>query len=160
MRNLFFAAAMIVCMASAAQEKPEKANVFVRVYDLQDKKIAKGKILSITDTTLQLQGIRELINVHNIGVIRTRHSHGHNIMIGAAAGATIGAVYGIASAEPDSWIGLTAGEGAAMGVFLGSLGGSLIGWISSICKESNSYIINGDQLQFKEFNSTMSGSEH
>ena len=160
MKSLLFAITLILCINTFAQEMPEKANVFVRVYDLQDKKIGKGKILSITDTTLQLQGTRELINFNNIGIIRTRHSAGHNILIGAASGAAIGAVVGIASADPDAWFGFTAGEGATLGIVLGGLSGSVIGWISSLFKESNSYIINGDPLKFKEFNSTMSGSEH
>ena len=41
MKNLFFAIALILSINISAQKGTEKTNVFVRVYDLQGKKLAK-----------------------------------------------------------------------------------------------------------------------
>lgn len=160
MKNLFFAIALILSININAQEGTEKANVFVRVYDLQGKKISKGNILSISDTLLQLKGKREpmKITARSIGLIKTKHSGGNNVLIGAVSGATFLAILGAASADPDAmFLGYSTGEGAAMGVLLGAPTGAAIGGITTLFKNSKSYKINGDELKWKEFKETIIG---
>lgn len=153
MKYLFVAIALILCINVSAQGISEGANVFVRVYDLQNKKIAKGKILAVTDSTLQLQGRGGVINVNDIGLIRTKRSAGHNVLIGTVSFAGVGAIAGAASSNPsDAWFSYTAGEGAVAGVVLFAPVGAAVGGISSLFKKSTSYLINGDSIQFKDFN--------
>ncbi len=159
MKNLFFAIALLLSISISAQERAEKANVFVRVYDLQGKKISKGNILSISDTLLQLKGKREPIKIaaRSIGFIKTKHSGGNNILIGGVSGGAFMAILGIATADPDEFLGYTAAEGAALGVFLGAPIGVAIGGITALLKNSRSYEINGDALKLKEFKETIKG---
>ncbi len=157
MKNLFFAIALILSINISAQVGSEKANVFVRVYDLQGKKISKGKIFSISDTSLQLKGKREpvIIAASSIGLIKTKHSGGNNVLMGAATGATALAIFMAASAGPNDMFD-PAGAAAA-GAFLGGIAGAAIGGLTSLFKNSKSYIISGDELKWKEFKETITG---
>tara|TARA_B100001059_G_C17541187_1_gene430513 strand:- start:146 stop:628 length:483 start_codon:yes stop_codon:yes gene_type:complete len=154
MKNLIFAITLILSINVYAQNEFENTNIFVRVYDLDGKKIGKGKILSISETSLQLyrKGESVKVKVNGIGSIKTKHSAGNNVLVGAATGATTMAILGAATAEPDAWIlGYTAGEGAAAGAFLGGTAGAAIGGITILFKNSKSYEINGDIEKWKAF---------
>lgn len=156
MKTLIFVITLILSINVCAQNEFENSNVFVRVYDLQGKKIGKGKILSMSETSLQLykKGNSLTVPIGNIGSIKTKHSGGNNILIGAATGAAVMAILGAASADPDAWIlGYTAGEGAAAGAILGGTAGVAIGGITILFKNSKSFEINGELeklIAFKE----------
>ncbi len=154
MKNLILVITLILSINVCAQNGLENTNVFVRVYDLQGKKISKGKILSISETSLQLNRKGESMNipVESIGSIKTKRSAGNNVLFGAATGATTMAILGAATADPDAWIfGYTAGEGAATGALLGGTAGAAIGGITILFKNSKSYEINGDKVKLKAF---------
>ena len=155
MKNLFFAIALILSINISAQKGTEKTNVFVRVYDLQGKKISKGNILSISDSLLQLKGKREPMKIatRSIGLIKTKHSGGNNVLKGAVIGATGLAILFAASAGEDT--PYDAAGGAAGGAFLGGFFGAAVGGVTILFKNSKSYIINGDELKWKEFKETI-----
>ena len=153
MKNLIFAITLILGINVCAQNGFENTNLFVRVYDLQGNKIGKGKILSISETSLQLnrKGESVEIPVSSIGSIKTKRSAGNNVLIGAVIGATSMAILGTATADPDDGWGWTAAEGAAGGALGGALGGAAIGGITILFKNSKSYEINGDKAKWKAF---------
>jgi len=153
MKNLIFAITLILGINVCAQNGFENNNVFVRVYDLQGKKMDKGRILSISETSLHLNRKGESVEilVINIGSIKTKRSEGHNVLIGAATGATTFAVFGAATAEPDTFLGYTAAEGAVGGALIGGVAGAVIGGITSLFKNSKSYEINGDKEKWEAF---------
>lgn len=153
---LLFTFQSALCQVYEESVRFEKGKVFVRVFDLDGKKISKGKIVAISETSLQL--IRDersdVIPVSNIGSIKTKHSGGNNVLIGATIGAIPMAVFGYASADPDAEIlatNYTAGEGALQGVLLGGTLGAGIGGITTLFKNSKSYTINGDAEKWKIF---------
>ncbi len=160
MKNLIFVITLILSINVCAQNGFENTNVFVRVYDLQGKKIGKGKILSISETSLQLnrKGESMEIPVSSIGSIKTKRSAGHNVLVGAVIGASTMAFLGAATADPDAWLILprTAGEGAAAGALLGGTVGAVIGGITILFKNSKSYEINGDKVKWEEFTTDIS----
>jgi hypothetical protein len=154
MKSLIFVITLILSINVYAQNELENTNIFVRVYDLQGKKIGKGKILSISETSLQLyrKGESVKVMVDGIGSIKTKHSAGNNVLIGAATGATTMAILGAATADPDAWIsGYTTREGAAAGALLGGTAGAAIGGITILFKNSKSYEINGYMEKWKVF---------
>lgn len=154
MKNLIFVITLILSSNVCAQNEFENTNVFVRVYDVQGKKIGKGKILSISDTLLQVyrKEASMKVLVRDIGSIKTKHAAGNNVLVGAAIGATSMAILGAATADPDAWLfGYTAGEGAAAGALLGGTTGAAIGGITILFKNSKSYEINGDMEKWKAF---------
>jgi len=153
MKNLIFAITLILSINVCAQNGFENTYVFVRVYDLQGKKIGKGKIFSISETSLQLnrKGESVKIPVSSIGFIKTKHSEGNNVLVGAVIGATTMGIFGATIAEPGLLFGFSASEGAAGGVVLGGIAGAAIGGITILFKNSKSYEINGDKAKWKAF---------
>jgi len=151
MKNLFFAIALILSINISAQKGTEKTNVFVRVYDLQGKKISKGNILSISDSLLQLKGKREPMKIatRSIGLIKTKHSGGNNVLKGAVIGATGLAILMAATAGEDTYH--DAAGGAAAGVFVGGIFGAAVGGVTSLFKNSKTYEINGDKEKWEAF---------
>lgn len=139
-----------------AQETKNKAAPFVRVYDLNGEKISKGRIVSVTDTSL-ITGPREKpvnIEVSKIGFIKTKRSEGNNILWGAAIGAGFGAISGFATGgEGELW---GQGEGAAgFGLIFGVMGAGT-GAITAIFKKSKTFPINEDLSKWKAFKAAMS----
>ncbi|MGO4816946.1 hypothetical protein [Flavobacterium sp. W22_SRS_FP1] len=160
MKTLFFAIAFLLSITINAQEGTKISNVFVRVYDLQNKKISKGQILLISDTSIQLKAKKGPIKIEckSIGLIKTKHSAGNNILKGALIGGSFFALIGVATADPDAFIlGYTAGEGAAAGAIVGGTAGAAIGAVTTLFKNSESYTINGDEFKFKEFKELITG---
>ncbi len=162
MKNLILAITLILGINVCAQDEFVNSNVFVRVFDLQDKKIGKGKIFSFSGTALKLSrnGKPVEIPVSNIGTIRTKHSAGNNILIGAASGVVAGAILGSINPPTDSSggtftsatsIGGSSGEEFTSGLIVGVISGTIIGGITILFKNSKSYEINGDKAKLKSF---------
>jgi len=156
MKRLFtFLFLISICYQVCAQ-KP----IFVRVYNLKGKKINTGRVLAATDTSLQLKKeSRDTVNlsINTIGRIKTKRSAGHNVLMGSLASAGAFAIYGVATADPDEFLGYTAGEGAFAGVVLGIPVGAAIGGITVLFKKSGTFVINGKVEQWKAFQSYISG---
>ncbi|MGB5270276.1 MAG: hypothetical protein WBM77_03750 [Maribacter sp.] len=154
MKFLFFTLVLISCSMLYAQETKNKAAPFVRVYDQDGKKISKGRIASVTDTSL-ITGPREkpvTIEVSRIGLIKTKRSAGHNIFLGAAIGAGTGAILGLATGD-DGWF--SQGETTGMAGVLFGIMGTGVGAISATFKKSDTYYINGEPTKWKAFRETM-----
>jgi len=155
MKFLFFITlALISSSILYAQETKNKAAPFVRVYDLNGKKISKGRIVSVTDTSL-ITGPREKpvnIGVSKIGFIKTKRSVGNNILWGAAIGTGFGAILGVASGDTGGgFFAYSKEEGAGgFGLIFGVMGAG-IGGITAIFKKSNTYPIDGESIKWKAF---------
>ena len=75
--------------------------IFVRVFNLNGKKINTGRVLATTDTSLQLKTeSRDTVNlsINSIGTIKTKRSAGHNVLMGSVAAAGAFAIFGAATA--------------------------------------------------------------
>ena len=143
-----------ICYQVCAQK-----TIFVRVYDLNGKKINKGHVFATTDTSMQLKakgGDTINLSINGIGTIKSKRSAGHNLLIGSLAGAGAVAILGAASADPEEFLGYTAGEGAAGGALLGLPAGAAIGGITVLFKKSKTFIINGNMEKWKAFQSYIS----
>ena len=119
------------------------------MYNLEGKKIKKGKLIFVNDSTLTLNrnGKKFDINFNTIGKIKTKHSGGHNVLIGSLTGFSVGAIGGVANSV---WL-YTVEEGAYAGGLLGAAGGAAIGGVTAGFKESETYIINGEIVKWKIF---------
>ncbi|APG59893.1 hypothetical protein [Christiangramia salexigens] len=162
MRDLVLAFALLFSLYVTAQERSKYPEVFLRVYDQQGKKIAKGRILTLNANSLELQRkkMNQHIPVSGIGYIKTRHAPGNNVLIGATAGATTLAIAGVASADPDAFIfGYNEGEGAAAGAIVGSIVGAAFGGLTALFKRSKTYQITGKDSQWIRFLEDMGGPD-
>ena len=156
LKILVLTLALLSSITFYAQKEKNKAAPFIRVYDRDGKKISKGRIVSVTDTSL-ITGPREkpvTIDVSKIGFIKTKRSAGNNILWGTAIGAGTGAILGLASGGESEWWGK--GEGAGgFGLIFGAMGAG-IGAITAIFKKPKTYPINGDLSKWEAFKEAMS----
>ncbi|WNH11321.1 glycine zipper family protein [Thalassobellus suaedae] len=153
-RIMILLTALITSISVNAQSETIKYNIYLRVYNLEGKKISKGALVFINDSLIELKNSikQSRVSFNDIGFIRTKKSASNNVVIGAVSGATLGAVVGVSTADPDDWIfSYTKGEGALVLGGIGALGGSAIGGITSLFKKSKTYIINGDVEKWRIF---------
>jgi hypothetical protein len=139
---------------SYSQSEVKHKKLFARAFNFEGKKIGKGYITVLTDSTFELSRGNEYLSISlkDIGYIKTKRSVGNNFLIGSIAGATTMGILGAATADPDAWIfGYTAAEGALGFGLIGAIGGGAIGGITSIFKNSKTIVINGNQDKWELF---------
>ena len=81
---------LIISFTAFAQKHP-----FIRVFttvDGKDARIIRGKINNISDSSIMVGGT--LIAYKNIGVIKTKHSFGHNILMYTVGAISLGIATG------------------------------------------------------------------
>jgi hypothetical protein len=144
-----------------AYDAPAQKSNFVRVYDLKGHKTNKGEILTTTDTSLILQSGAKTVTIPlaRIGTIKTKRSAGNNILVGSIIGTVVWATLGVASSDPDQFLGFSAGEGAALGAIVGAPMGAAIGGITILFKHSKTYSINADATKWKAFQSAVTSNK-
>lgn len=153
MRLLFSFLLFTLAFTVSAQK-----SMFVRVYDLSGNKIHKGKVVSATETSLQLKGVKEdiIIPVSGIGKIKTKRSAGNNILYGSIAGGLALGIIMASTADPDAlFLDYSAGQGFFGGLLLGAAPGGALGGITALFKKPLTFNINGDPDKWKVFHSMM-----
>ena len=158
MKTLLFSLTLVLSINSFAQKKTKTP--FLRVFNLEGKKIAKGKLLRITDSTLHLKAKykNEDIYFSDIGIIKTKRSVGNNIITGASIGGGTLFIIGAAAKTRSNSNSLTLsrGEGSIAGPIIGIPAGSLLGGVTSLFKKSKTFEINGNQEQWISFKTLFS----
>lgn len=150
--TLFTFLSLFFCLNLYSQEVKSNSNLFVRVYDLNGNKIYKGKIQQTTPNTLILNAAKGAIeiDVTKVGFIKTKRSMGNNILIGSASGVGLAAILGATSSNSGGWFDYNFGEGLVMGTILFVPVTTGIGALTSLFKNSKTYIINGDVKRWQE----------
>lgn len=149
---ILFSLLLFSCLVQSQEKSMDKSH-FIRVYDLDGKKLAKGRLINVSDTQITLQRGKktESLAISSIGYMRTKRSVGHNALIGAAAGTAVAAITFASQADPDAWIfGYTAGEGILVGFILGAPAGAATGALSALFKNSEQFEINGQADRWKQ----------
>lgn len=151
-----------LCHYAFAQQQQDSATIFIRVFDLEGKRISKGRIAIMSDSLLYLKKERGIITIptSEIGKIKTKRSAGHNIFIGAVGGALIGGILAVTTNNEDDDTFFTYSDSfeTAAGAMAGGILGGLGGGISSLFKNSKTTPINGDKeawLKFKNSNTAI-----
>jgi hypothetical protein len=153
MKNLLLIIALTLSFSICAQRHITFGKTFIRVYDIRGKKVGKGKIIAISETILSLKRGGNYIElpVSNIGLIKTKHAAGNNLLVGAAIGIPAGVIVGHESYKPGGFLSPGAGASAAGGGITGSIAGAVIGGITLFFKNSHTYVISGSTLKWKVF---------
>tara|TARA_R110001592_G_scaffold68729_9_gene210782 strand:+ start:129 stop:593 length:465 start_codon:yes stop_codon:yes gene_type:complete len=154
MKYLLFTIALFLCVHITAQKLPKKSKIFVRVYNNEGEKIAKGKILNITDDALILKKGSSSITVATADImyIKTKRTNGHNMLIGGLAGGGY-ALYG--ASQSGDW-GVVAA--VILTPIFTAIGGG-IGYLTTIFKNSVHYSIQGDPIKWQGFKEAMFAPE-
>lgn len=144
-----------------AQNEILDANIYIRIYNLEGKKINKGKIKSISETSIELYFKEKTTSVplEKIGKIKTKRSGGNNVAKGALIGGGSLALLGLLSGDDDPGIiSFSATDKGAVGLIGGGIIGAGIGGITTIFKKSKLYIIDGDEMKLKDFKEKINAS--
>ena len=151
---IIFFTFFIALNVSAQQSSSE----FIRVFDINGKRIAKGKIQELTDTSVILKnnpGVN--LPVNNIGFIKSKRSNKHNVLIGTATGGVFG-LLGLASASNGPTTGFAGGASrgiAVVGSIVFTALGAGVGYLTTLFKKSETYMINGDLVKWMNFKETI-----
>ena len=164
MKNLFLITAFFLNTTSFAQTVEKAPNTFVRVYDVTylGDMVAKGKIISISDSSIQLLHRFDTINIQasTIGRIETKRSFNENVgrgaLIGVSAGAFIGFVGGTDCSNSGALLCFDRGTTAGFGAFFGFGLGSVCGAIRNLFNNSAVYYTNGDMDNWQAFKGNVS----
>jgi hypothetical protein len=148
MKYLLFSIALLLCINISAQELPKKSKVFVRVYNNEGQKIAKGKMLKITDDSLILKKGSNSITValSDIMYIKTKRTKNHNVLLGGMSGVGF-SLYGLTQSNGGRYD--AAGFVLLTPIFVAV--GSGIGYITSLFKKSIHYSIQSDPIKWQGF---------
>lgn len=130
----------------------EAKKLFIRIFDQQGHKIAKGHFTATTDTSLILQGNKTQLEIllRDIGTIKTRRTFSHHIaagaIIGGLSGAFLGLVSGQANEEAYGFVGYESdpGNDAITGTLSGIAVGGAVGLIIAATQKRKTLVINGD----------------
>ncbi len=159
MKYLIIVILLVLSINVNAQNEVVDAKIFIRIYNLQGKKINKGKIKSISKTSIELYLKGKIISVplSKIGKIKTKRSGGNNVAKGALIGGGSLALIGLLSGDDDSgFISLSANNKASFGLIGGGFFGAVVGGITVIFKKSKLYIIDGSEIKLKDFKEKVS----
>ena len=138
----------------AHSQKP----IFIRVFDESGKKMHKGFLSQVSDSSLTIRnGEKKLkVPVSKISAIRIKRSFGHTVLISSLVGATGFSIFGAATAEPDAWFSYSVGEGAAAGFIFGAVAGGAVGSIVAATNKKPILQINMDQKEWIKAKSALS----
>ncbi|OIQ27139.1 MAG: hypothetical protein BM564_13290 [Bacteroidetes bacterium MedPE-SWsnd-G2] len=128
-----------------AQLPDIKNNTFVRVFDLDGHKIAKGEFAYFSNDQLNLKDSDGIFKIplNKIGYLKTKTSAGHNIVKGLAIGGLF-TFLGILTLDQDADDGDHFNTGDYVyGTLFGSIIGGVTGAIVMIFHKSEKHIING-----------------
>jgi hypothetical protein len=141
---------LTIFLVYAAQSQ---SSLFVRVYDMNGIKIHKGRITTITDSSIRLGKSNIIISVKNIGFIRTKHSFGHNILISSAiTGISLATLLALSSDGGKGFLlSWTVPEGIGLGLLVGATWGPIIGAGTALFKNTIKFPIKGSEKNWKEF---------
>ncbi|WP_413995621.1 hypothetical protein [Maribacter sp. 2307ULW6-5] len=146
--GLFF----VVGWFGAAQESGATDNPFIRVYNLEGRKIHKGRLQQVSDAGLRLIFNDSLVDVPvaSIGKIRTKHSVGGYLLMGSIIGGSmgLGLIRGNWETETSS---VYSGEERVVAVVGGTVLGALVGGTTSVFKKSKKFVINGNRAALLRF---------
>ncbi|MDP1763475.1 MAG: hypothetical protein Q8L07_06250 [Sediminibacterium sp.] len=123
---------------------------FIRVYNLEGKKIIYGRDYKITDSTIEFKDKNKIIHYAQIGFIKTKHSFGHNIGVGSLLGVASLSLFSLMpSIQSDLFDKGT--MVVLVSTLIGAPSGAFIGTISNIFKNTKRVNINGDIEKWEKF---------
>ena len=146
---LFFATLLCILPLESFGQK----NKFLRLYNAEGKKMAAGRLLSVSDSGMVLQTRKgpKTFEATEINFIRHRRSIGHNVLVTGLALGAAGTLIGTASADPDaSFLAYTAGEGAAVGFAAGFWSGAVFGGLIGLAKKKTIHHVRNSAEEWRK----------
>jgi hypothetical protein len=118
---------------------------FVRVFDPNGEKIAKGYFVAATDTSLRLElrGIVKDWPASEIALVKTKRAGGNNLALGAAIGTMAFTFLAVVVPDNGALFGDSGGVSVINGAVNGIVYGAAIGGLTIFAKKSQLFFIGG-----------------
>ena len=110
--------------------------------------------MAVNDTALRMFSSTKRnfsVPIASIDYILTCRSGGHNVGMGALIGGVGGMVLGVATANPEDFMGYTETEGMGIGLICGGVAGVVIGGMTVMMKGPERVEIHGDRHKIQEY---------
>lgn len=155
MKTLIILLALSFSFNCFAQDQKQTKKIFLRIFNAEGQKIAKGKLLEITDSTLTLNRNKKTVKISysDIGTIKTKRSFGNNVGVGTAIGAGSMALIGAAAVDSNS--NSLSGNGFWLSGLIGAPVGAVVGGVTGLLKKKELFEINGNQVLWETFKSAI-----
>lgn len=147
----FLQIALLLVLLIADKNACAQKNMFIRLYDLDGKKIGKGNLLPGTDSTIEVLRDKKTntFSIAKVGSVKTRRTFGHSVLVGTGIGVGLGTVAGIISASTnDIEDQVTSFDAGLIALGLPYVG-ALVGTIVAAATKRKSFEINGDAAKWK-----------
>ncbi|SRR6266496_43681 len=141
---LFVGCMILICYKSHSQ-------AFIRVYNNHGKKIGKGKVLNMSDTSLEIMrnNNTDTILITKIGYIKIKRGLGADIAGGFGAGTILSVLITSDLIKDVEYIGARGWRIIGTGVLSGIAAGTIAGAVSGIVAKRQKFFINGDPEKWK-----------
>lgn len=164
MKWILFLLLFSICFTGVSQQTGVDTGPFIRIYNADGKKIAKGKFLQISDGFEELKlllGVDTIrIPASDISYILTKRSSGHSVLVGGATGFASGFTLGLIAYDQDVWLSFgQLGEPLIFGTLFGVVGGAL-GSIAAGLKKSDLYMIEEDPENLNKLRLKLFGAKN
>lgn len=147
MKLLIYIFLCLFSFSAIAQKHPQSSLEFVRIYNLDHKKIGKGIICGVDETNLYVKRNSKVFKYpfKELGEIKTKRSFGRHVLLGLGSGAVLMGIANASAYDEESISGpQSRGDAAIGGAFIGIAIGSIVGGISHLFMPIKQYTINGD----------------
>jgi hypothetical protein len=147
----FFRTALLALLLFAGENIHAQKNIFIRLYNLNGKKIGKGHLLPGTDSTIDvLRGKKtNTFSLINVGEVKTRRTFGHSVLIGTGVGVGLGTIAIIVSASSENSDNLeTSFDAGLIGLGL-PYAGAFVGTLVGAVTKRNRFEIKGNADNWK-----------
>lgn len=154
MKNLIYILLCFISLSVFAQEKNQTTTKFVRIYNLEHKKIGKGIIQGVDETNLYVKRNSKILKIPftDIGKIKTKRSFGRHVLYGLSSGALVVGLGNAIAYDDNSISGPKNRVDAAIGgAFVGIVLGSVVGGITHFFIPNKQFIINGNINLWNDF---------
>lgn len=154
MKTLISILFYFLCLTAFAQENTVSTSEFVRIYDLEHKKIGKGHITGADENYLYLERKSNSYTIpyNRIGEIKTKRSTGHHFLLGSAGGGIVLGLANMATYDEHSISGpQNRGDAFVGGSLIGIAVGSIVGGVYSLFIPKEEFIIQGDREAWERF---------
>lgn len=130
------------------------SQLFLRLYNEDQKKIGKGNLVNSSDSTITLSDDgknEDTFFISRVAYIKTKRSAGGSIALGSGVGAIIPALIAdaIARNDDDDEIGVNGWRIIGISIASGAVAGTLAGIISGAVTKRQKLMIHGDKEKWK-----------
>jgi hypothetical protein len=135
-----------------------QSNHFVRVFDRNNQKILKGKLIYVTDSSIVVSTATQVVELHasEIELIKTNRSLGHFMLLSALVFSVVGFSMRLMETHPLSQFLLNKTiENAGLTAISAAIPGALLGYAIRESKPPSFIVVNNDFNRWRKVNQSL-----